>query len=134
MTLDGLNYKSDTRKQDARLDYLALLAHYGGKGNKVVWVKYSEVLQKLIIYKNERAMSFKTFLTNIQTMLTRFSENGEIFNDSQKIQVIFQKVQSHILTQIKASLQVSYDINKSNTATYDFIYNRLSEEAASIGY
>ena len=149
MTLDGLNYKSDTRKvhqlihgfvhgetaetwvnpkerkQDVRLDYLALLAHYGGKGNKAVWVKYSEVLQKLIIYKNERAMSFKTFLTNIQTMFTRFSENEEIFNDSQKIQIIFQKVQSHILTQIKASLQVSYDIKKSNSATYDIIYNRL---------
>ena len=84
MTLDGLNYKSDTRKvhqlihgfvhgetaetwvnpkerkQDVRLDYLALLAHYGGKVNKAVWVKYSEVLQKLIIYKINHSLSVQS--------------------------------------------------------------------------
>ena len=37
------------RKQDVRLDYLDLLAYYGGKGNKVVRVKESEALWTLLI-------------------------------------------------------------------------------------
>ena len=68
VTLDGLTYKtyarkfyqlihgfvqgetSETwinpkeRKQGDRMDYLALMAHYGGKGNKAVRVKEAEAL------------------------------------------------------------------------------------------
>ena len=80
VSLSGLTYKTDSskahnlihgfvkgetaetwintkeRKQDVRLNYLTLLAHYGGKGNKAVRVKEAEALRKLIIYKNERAI------------------------------------------------------------------------------
>ena len=78
-------------------------------------------------------MSFEKFLTNMQTMFTGLSENGEILNDSQKIRLLFQKVQNPIMTQIKASLQVSYDLDQSNKVTYDFISNSLAAEAASLG-
>ena len=37
--------KTKERKQDSRLEYLALLAHYGVKGNKAVQIKESEALQ-----------------------------------------------------------------------------------------
>ena len=40
------------RKKDGRLDYLALLAHYGGKDNKEVWIKDAEALWTSLIYKN----------------------------------------------------------------------------------
>ena len=50
--------KPKDRKQDGRLDYLALLSHYGGEGNKAVRVKESEALRTSLIYKNERAISF----------------------------------------------------------------------------
>ena len=98
-----------------------------------VWVKEVEALRTSLIYKNERAMSSEKFLTNMQTMLTRFYENGEILNKSQNIRLLFQKVQNPILNQIKASLQVSYDTDQSNKVTYDFISNSLAAEAASIG-
>ena len=82
MTFKGLNYNTDASKvhqlihgfvqgetaemwinpkdskQDGGLDYLALLAHYGGKVNKVVLVKEAEAHRKSLIYKNERAISF----------------------------------------------------------------------------
>ena len=38
-----------------------------------------------------------------------------------------------ILTQIKASLQVSYDLDQANTVTYDFIVNSMAAKDASIG-
>ena len=37
------------------------------------------------------------------------------------------------MTRVKDSLQVSYDLDHSNTVTCEFIANRLVEEAASLG-
>ena len=56
------------RKQDGLLEYLALLDHYGVKGNKAVRIKEAEALWASFIYKKNRAMPFEKFLTNIQTM------------------------------------------------------------------
>ena len=67
------------------MDYVSLLAHYGGGVNKSVRVKEAEALRKKIIYKNERSVPLEKFITNMQTMFTRFSENVEILNDLQKI-------------------------------------------------
>ena len=53
------------RKQDGRLEYLALLSCYGGEVNKAVRIKKSEALRTLLIYNNERAMSFEKFFTNM---------------------------------------------------------------------
>ena len=67
-------------------------------------------------------------------MFTVFYENWGTLKNSQKIHLLFQKVQKPIMTQIKASLQVSYDLDQANTVTYEFIYNIMAAEAASIGY
>ena len=69
----------------------------------------------------------------MQTMFTGLSENIYILNDSQKICLMFQKVQNPILTKIKASLQVYYDLNQANMVTYNFISNSLAVEATSLG-
>ena len=79
-------------------------------------------------------MSFEKFLTNMQTMFTGLSENGEILNDSQKIFLIFQKFQKLILTQIKASFQIFYDMEQSKKVTYHFIANNMAVETSSLGY
>ena len=79
-------------------------------------------------------MPFEKFLTNMQTMYTGFSENVEILNDPQKINIILQKVQKPIMNQIKSSLRVSHDLDHAKTANYDFILNSMAAEAASIGY
>ena len=50
----------------------------------------------------------------------------------QKIRLLFQRVQNPILTQIKASLQVSYELDQANTVTYYFISNGLAAETTSI--
>ena len=77
--------KTKERNQDGQLDYLYLLDHYRGEGNMAVQVKEAEALLKSLIYNNERAMSFEKFLTNIKTIFTGFSENGDILNGSQKV-------------------------------------------------
>ena len=77
--------------QDGQLGYLSLLDQCGGKGNKLMRIKEEEALWISLINENKRDMSFKIFLTHMQTMFTGFSENGEILNDLQKIRLLFQK-------------------------------------------
>ena len=95
-------------------------------------VKEAREFWTLLIYNNQTAMPLEKFFTNMRTMFTGLSNNEEILNDLQKIRLLFQKVQNPILTQIKASLQVSYDLDQANTVTYDFIWNSQVAEAASI--
>jgi hypothetical protein len=57
--------KPKEKRQNGRLNFKALQAHYGGEGNKSVRIKEAEVLRNSLHYKNERAMSFEKFLTNM---------------------------------------------------------------------
>jgi hypothetical protein len=124
--------KPKEKRQNGRLDFKALQAHYGGEGNISVRIKEAEVLRNSLHYKNERAMSFKTFLTNMQAMFTGFEDNNERLTDAQKIRLLFQKVQSPSLTQEKNALQVSYNLDKAGEVTYDFLANSIAAEAASL--
>jgi hypothetical protein len=60
--------KAAKKKQDGRLDYLALQAHYGGEGKKLIRIKEAEVLRNNLTYKKERTMPFEKFLTSMQSM------------------------------------------------------------------
>jgi hypothetical protein len=81
--------KPKEKRQNGRLDFIALQAHYGGEGNKSVRIKEAEVLRNSLHYKNERAMSFEKFLTNMQAMFTGFEDNNELLIDA--IRLLFQK-------------------------------------------
>jgi hypothetical protein len=86
----------------------------------------------LLHYKNERAMSFEKFLTNMQAIITGFEDNDELLTDAPKIRLLFQKVQSPSLTQVKNALKVSYDLDKAGEVTYDFLANSMVAKAASL--
>jgi hypothetical protein len=105
--------KPKEKRQNGQLDFKARQAHYSGEGNKSVRIKEAEVLRNWLHYKNERTMSFKKFLTNMQAMFTGFEDNDKLLIDAQKIRLLFQKVQSPSLTQVKNALQVSYDLDKA---------------------
>jgi hypothetical protein len=124
--------KPKEKRQNSRLNFKALQAHYGGEGNKSVRIKEAEVLRNSLHYKNERAMSFEKFLTNMQAMFTGFEDNDKLLTDAQKIRLFFQKVQSPSLTQVKNALQVSYNLDKAGEVTYDFLANSMAAEAASL--
>jgi hypothetical protein len=124
--------KATKKKQNGRLDYLALQAHYGGEGNKSIRIKEAEVLRNNLTYKSERTMSFEKFLTSMQSMFTGFDDNDEVLNNAQKIRLLFQKVQSPNLAQVKSALKVQSDLDVGGmTVTYDFIANSLAAEATS---
>ena len=65
------------KRRDGRVNFKALQAHYGGEGNKAVRIKEAEVPRKTLHYKNERAVSFEKFLTDMQSMFAGFEDNNE---------------------------------------------------------
>ena len=124
--------KPKERRQDGRIDYMALKAHYGGEGNKAILIKEAESIRDNLSYKNERSMSFDKFLMNMQKMITGYEDNLEPIPDAQKIRLLFQKVQCSTLFQLKETLKVQYELDLGGTAvTYDFIANQFSAAASN---
>jgi hypothetical protein len=119
--------KPIAKRQNGRITYFALKAHYGGEGNKSVRISEAEGLRTTLIYRNERQMSFDKFLTSMQTMFTGFEDNDEFLSNAQKIRLLFQKVQAATLEVTKSALQVQSDLDQDgDTVTYDFIANSMS--------
>jgi hypothetical protein len=120
------------KKQDGRIDTQALRDHYGGEGNKTVRIKEAENLRKNLQYKNERTMAFEKFLTTMQLMFNGFNDSGEVYSESQKVRLLFDKVQHPQLETTKQTLQISYNLATDDTVGYDFIANSLSAEVANL--
>ena len=55
--------KSTLRYSDGRQSMESLRRHFAGEGNATRNLAEAERMQKSINYKSERAMNFKTFLT-----------------------------------------------------------------------
>jgi hypothetical protein len=65
------------RSKNERTDFLTLVAHFTGEGNNTRRIGDSERLEKTIHYKDERAMTFQTFLAKTKHMFNIFEEVGE---------------------------------------------------------
>jgi hypothetical protein len=85
-------------------------------------IKETESLRTTLIYKNERVMSFEKFFTGF-----------EVLTNAQKINLLFQKVQSPSLQLAKSAPKVQEGLDIAGAAvTYNFIAKSLSAEAASL--
>jgi hypothetical protein len=124
--------KTVAKKRNGRADFIALRDHYGGAGNKTVRIKEAEVLRKTLTYKNERAMSFEKFVTNMNLMFVAYAENGEELTEDQKIRLLFEKISNPNLETIKSSLQVAENLDQVGAVNYEFIVNSISAEVASL--
>lgn len=124
--------KSVARRRNGRIDFKALVDHYGGAGNKSVRIKEAEVLRRTLTYRNERSMSFEKFITNMNLMFVAYSENGETLTEDQKIRLLFEKIVHPSLETIKSSLQVAENLDQTGAVNYEFIVNSISAEVASL--
>ena len=125
--------KPKEKKQNGRIDFAALEAHYGGEGNKAIRIAESERMRHNLTYKSERIMSFEKFLTNMQVMFTGYRDNSEHLSETVKIRLLFDKVQCPILKNLKdlMLLQSNLDTAGGPTLTYDFIANQFAAYVAS---
>ena len=81
-----------SRAQNGRVDLQALYAHYQGAGNTTRRIVEAGRLQETLHYKNERSLSFSTFLAKVQHMFNLFEEEGEPMTEAAKLRFLLDKV------------------------------------------
>jgi hypothetical protein len=95
--------KDLSKKHNGRKDMLALRNHYRGAGNQSRRINAAQKLQNTLHYKNERAMPFSLFISQVQNMFNIFEECNEPQAETQKLRFLFQKSEStHLQSAIAA--------------------------------
>ena len=85
--------KNVARHRDGRRSMKALRDHFSGEGNATRNIAEAERLRDQLHYKNERSLSFETFLTKCQKMFNIFEEENEPMEEDAKVRFLFNKIQ-----------------------------------------
>jgi hypothetical protein len=120
------------RKKAERTTHLeALQNHCDGECNELACIREAEVL-RTALRKKERVASSEKFLASTQAAFAGFEDTGEVLTNVQKTRLLFQRIQSPSLAQVKSVLkaQLGLDVG-AMTITRDFVPNSLAAEAAS---
>ena len=94
------------KHQDGRKDMEALRNHYSGEGNTSRRIAVAERYRDTLHYKNEKALSFSTFLDKIQTMFNIFETEGEPVQEQAKVRMLLKKVEHPQLQTAVGTLRV----------------------------
>jgi hypothetical protein len=87
--------------------YFDFWGHYSaGKGNTSRRIAVAERYRDNLHYKNEKALSFFTFLDKIQTMFNIFEAEGEPVQEAAKVRIILKKVEHPQLQTAVGTLRV----------------------------
>jgi len=120
--------KMHVKKQNGRIDLKALCAHYQGAGNTTRRIAEATCLRETLHYKNERLLSFATFLSKVQHMFNLFEEEDEPPTESAKFRFLMEKVQNPQLEADISALKVKSGLG----GTSDSFTNAANLIAASV--
>lgn len=81
------------RYADGRRDYVALRAHYEGKGTMNRRLADAESMLQKLHYKSERVFSFEKYLTRLQLIFQIYEENGEAYTEAAKVRLLLNRIQ-----------------------------------------
>ena len=122
--------KSVSRHRDGRRSMKALRDHFAGEGNATRRIAEADRLKNSLHYKNERSLSFETFLTKCQRMFNIYEKEGEPMPDDAKLRFLFEKIQhAGLQTQIEA-LRAS--ITTGTAVSYVTAANHLSTAVSQL--
>ena len=98
--------KSIARSQDGREDMIALRNHYSGEGTTTRRIAQAENFREFLHYKDEKSMSFSSFLDKIQKMFNLFEEEGEAVTEQAKVRMLLKKVLHPALSNAVSALRI----------------------------
>ena len=90
--------KTIHRQQNGRADMLALRRHYQGEGNTTWRIGEATRIRESLHYRNERALTFESYLSKMQHMFTLFKENEETYSDAMKLRFLLDSSKHPQLT------------------------------------
>ena len=111
--------KMHVKKQNGRIDLKALCAHYQGAGNTTRRIAEATRLRETLHYKNERSLSFATFLSKVQHMFNLFEEEDEPLTESAKFRFLMEKVQNPQLEADISALKVKSGLGGTSVSFTD---------------
>ena len=123
--------KSTKKFADGRRSMIALRAHFSGEGNASRNIAETERLRDSLFYKNERAMPFETFLTNLQKMFNIFDKEGEAMEEDAKLRTLFKKIQHVSLLKTVEALKVQQRTSPT-AVTYTVAANHISAAVSEL--
>ena len=121
--------KHHARKQNGRIDFKALRAHYSGEGNTSRRIADAERIRDTLHYKNERAMQFSAFLDKIQKMFNIYDEEGEPLIEQAKVRMLLSKVEHPQLKEAVGALRVRASMDGT---TFTECANHLSAQVSEL--
>ena len=122
--------KPTLKYKDGRRSMKALRDHLSGEVNDSRNKADADRLKETLHYKNERAMTFKIFLTQCQKMYNIYEKEGEEMSDDAKIRFLFKRVQHPNLQGAIEALKARLSTN--DAITYTQAANHLSTAASEL--
>ena len=121
--------KETAKFSNGRRSMKALRAHFLGEGNKTRSLTSAESLRSTLHYKNERSMTFESFLTQCQKMFYIFDQQKEPMSEDAKIRFLFLAIQHQGLQVAVAALraQRTAGTTLSYTACCNHLQTAVSE-------
>jgi len=110
----------------------ALRDHFQGEGNVTRRIAEAERLRDALHYKNERSLSFETFLTKCQKMFNIFEKNGEGMEEDAKIRFVFKQIHNKDLQHDIAALKATITTSPPGTITFTTVCNHLSTAVSQL--
>jgi hypothetical protein len=98
-------------RNNGRLDWQALCERYENEATIQARVNQANKTWELLVYKNERAMSFEAFCKKLTKALQSFDSAGRAKHDGDVIDWIWRHVQSGELSQHLSALKVGQSIH-----------------------
>ena len=96
---------------------LALRSHYQGEGNTTQRIGEATRICESLHYRNERALTFASYLSKMKHMFTLFKENEQTYSDEIKLRFLFDSSKHLQLTSAVEALKVMINVNPG---TIDF--------------
>ena len=122
--------KSTLRYSDGRRTWKKLTDHFAGEGSVSKALAEAEHLFETLHYKNERALTFETFLTKTQKMFNIFEKHGEPMGNDAQVRFLFKHVQHPELEAPIEALRVLQ--SGGDVITYTRAANHLSTHVSNM--
>lgn len=122
--------KDTNRYADGRRSMNALRSHFAGEGNASRNLGVAERLHESLHYRNERAMTFESFLTNCQKMFNIYKHEDEPLTEEAKVRYLFKRVQHPGLQNAIEALKTQQTLG--TVITYTTAANHLSTAVSEL--
>ena len=124
--------KKVKKYRNGRRSMQALKDHFSGEGNVTRRIAEAERIRDTLQYKNERNLTFETFLTKCEKMYNIFDKHGESMEEDAMIRFLFRSIVHPGLEADIAAMKATITTSPPGSITYSTVSNHLSTSVSQL--